>query len=465
MTKLRFLLLGASLSGIYAQAESDLARVGIAEFRNLGRHADYDWVEKSLPDAIDTSMKARFEFVRQDENKVNAAVAQVTGEAQQSRIDTAAKIATLSQSDILIFGEFTVDTEKSELTLKARIYNAAGRRFIGEIEEKSEINSRVFKSIDQMAAQIVSHIYQYALQANKGSSYGNLKLLVLVSSFGNDTERAQADTELQKMKTELARQSPGTYLTLYEFFDKYHIVAEEQHQAITLAQTRNAPRMKLWLERFGVTDALVVFVRDNKVNITAIGTEKTAQVSYAIGAGDAEKKKALEQAQMEIGPKQTLKKAGGADERFLLHFGAIAGKGTLTSGDKIGALTGISAHLSWRPWRFFQPQLRFDGYYGFKGSQATDLLGGSALGGLGYTFGSARWAVTPYLLWGIFTAQIKKTDDQIRVLLPSAGGGFTAAYFFRERFGMSFNMGAQYVVDADAPALFLIGSLSTVVRF
>lgn len=433
-TKLSIALLFCTGAGLHAQAESELARVGIAEFRNVDRNADYDWVEKSLPDAIDTSMKARFEFVRQDENKVNAAVSQVMAEAQHSRIDTAAKIAALSQSDILIFGEFTVDAANSELTLRARIYNTAGRRFIGEIEEKSEINSRIFKNIDQMAAQIVSHIYQYALQANKGSSYGNLKLLVLVPSFGDETERTQAEAELQTMKAELARQSPGTYLTLYEFFDKYHIVGEEQRQSLALAKTRNAPRMKLWLEKFGVTDALVVFVRDNKVNITAIGTEKTAQVSYAVGAGDAEKKKALEQAQMEIGPKQALKKSGANEERLLIHFGAITGKGTLASGDRIGVLTGISAHLSLRIWKFFQPQLRFEGYYGFKGSQATDLLGGSVLAGLGYTLGYRNLRLTPYAAGGIFAAQIKKTDDQIRVLLPSLGGGLHAAFFLPRKF-------------------------------
>lgn len=184
--------------------------------------------------------------------------------------------------------------------------------------------------------------------------------------------------------------------------------------------------MKLWLERFGVTDALVVFVRENKVNITAIDTEKTAQVSYAVGASDAEKTKALEQAQIEVGPKQTLKKTEPTTGRFFLHVGAVADKGTLTSGDKIGALTGLSAHLSVRLWSFFQPQLRFEGYFGFKGSQADGLLGGSALGGLGYTFAGGRWAVTPYLVAGIFTAQIKTADNQIRVLLPSAGGGFEA---------------------------------------
>lgn len=450
---------------LHAQAESDLARVGIAQFHNIDRNPDYDWVEKSLPDAIDTSMKARFEFIRQNENKVNAAVSEVMGETRQSRMETAAKIAAVSQSDILIFGEFTVDTTKSELTLKARIYNAAGRRFIGEIEEKTELSSRIFKNIDQMAAQIVSHIYQYALQANKGSSFGHLKLLVLVPSFGNNAEQQTAETELQGMKAELARQSPGIYLTLSEFFEKYHIVPEERKQATALAQTRNAPRMKLWLERFGVTDALVVFVSNNKVNITAIGTEKTVQVSYAVGAGDTEKKKALEQAQIEIGPKQTLRKNAATDQRFMLHFGAVAGKGTLTSGDRIGVLAGLQAHLSVRLWRFFQPQLRFEGYYGFQGSRSTGLLGGSALAGLGYTLNGTRWAVTPYLLAGIFTAEVRRTNNQVRVLLPSAGGGLTAVFFFRERFGLSLNFGAQYVADQAAPALFFMGSLASVIRF
>ncbi|HNL53156.1 MAG TPA: hypothetical protein PKI36_02010, partial [Turneriella sp.] len=51
---------------------SDLARVAVMTFINEGNNVDYEWVEKSLPDAINDSMKARFEFARQDESKVTA---------------------------------------------------------------------------------------------------------------------------------------------------------------------------------------------------------------------------------------------------------------------------------------------------------------------------------------------------------------------------------------------------------
>lgn len=447
-------------------ADNDLARVGIANFTNLNENADYEWVEKSLPDAINTSMHARFEFVRQDENKVNAAQEQVRAIPNLGKAQAASQIAFHSQSDILIFGEFSVDPEKSELIMRARVYNAAGKKFIGEIEEHSEINNRVFKRIDDMAAGIVSIIYQYALQANKGSSYGNLKLLVLVPSFGDDAERAEAEAELQKMKVQLAAQNPGNYLTLYEFFDKYKVAPEEQKHALGFAKAKDQSRMMVWLDHYGVTDALVVFIRDQKVNITAIGAEKTTQISYSVSATDEEKKKALEKAQTDIAAKTQLKKESlTGQERFAIHFGAIAGKGTLDSGNRIGLLTGGQIHMSVKFWRFIQPQFRLDAYYGLKNGDFSSMLGGTVAGGLGYTFGNLRWAFTPYAAGGIFAAQVKTSSGDFRVLLPTAVGGLALSYFFGGNYGISLSTGAGYVFDQSAPALFFTGSLATVVRF
>jgi len=449
-----------------ASPQDDLARVGIANFTNLNSNADYEWVEQSLPDAINTSMHARFEFVRQDENKVNAAVSQAREVPGQSKGQTAQQIAMQSQSDILIFGEFTVDAEKSELVMKARVYNATGRRFIGEIEETSEINNRVFKRIDDMAAGIVSIIYQYALQANKGSSFNNLKLLVLVPSFGDEQEKAAAELELQKMKSDLAARTPGNYVTIYEFFDQYHVAPDEQKRALTLAKAKDQSRMMVWLEKYGVTDALVVFIRDNKVNITAIGAEKTSQVSYAVSASDEEKRRAIEKAQAEVAEKQQLKKEDlSGRERFAIHFGGVAGKGMLSSGERMGILTGAQLHVSIKLWSFLQPQLHIDGYYGLQNGDFSSLLGGTAAGGLGYTFGSQKFAITPYAAGGIFAAQVKTVNGDFRVVLPTAVGGLALSYFFGGNFGLSINTGAGYVIDSAAPALFITGSLATVVRF
>ncbi len=136
-----FLLFSASAVSAAADASagqkaaaSDLARVAIMQFQNESQSANYEWVEKSLPDAINDSMRARFEFIRQDENKVAAVAARyklVNGEYQQADAD---KIARESQSDILIFGNFRLNETGDKLVLRAIIYNAQGKKSSAQLK-------------------------------------------------------------------------------------------------------------------------------------------------------------------------------------------------------------------------------------------------------------------------------------------------------------------------------------------
>lgn len=445
---------------------SDLARVGIARFANADQDADYEWVETSLPEAISNSMHARFEFISQDENLVDNAFRTHYQKSGQITVATAARIAAASKTDILIIGSFRVDRENSEIVMQAVIYNAQGHRFIGQVEERSEVNNRIFKQIDTMAASIVSVIYQYALQANKGSSYGNLRLLVLVPSFTTKEERAQAESELLVLKGELAQQTPGNYMTLFEFFERYNVAESEQEKALQLAGNKDRNRIQIWLEHYGVTDAYLVFVSDKKVNITAVSATKTAQVSYAVGATTEEKQKALQKAQSEVGARTELVREDSLFPGILnLHVGLGATKGILESGNRIGVMSGPVVHAAVKVWSFFQPQFRFEGYYTFQQGELASMLGASALGGLGYTAGSNRWSITPFVAGGVFTARIKTDFDQIYVLLPSVSAGFLFSWYMRTGWGVSFSASSQYVQDPSAPALFFTGTLASVVRF
>lgn len=453
-------------AGKQNKENSDLARVGIARFANADQDADYEWVETSLPEAISNSMHARFEFISQDQNLVDSAFRTHYQQSDRIAVPTAAKIASASQTDILIIGKFKVDRANSEIIMQAVIYNTQGGRFIGQVEERSEVNNRIFKQIDTMASSIVSVIYQYALQANKGSSYNNLRMLVLVPSFSTKDERAQAEAELLVLKDELARQTPGNYMTLFEFFERYNVAEAEQENALQLAANKDRSRIKIWLEHYGVTDAYLVFVSDNKVNITAVSATKTAQVSYAVGATTEEKQKALQKAQTEVGSKTALLKDDGPFPGILnLHVGVGAAKGILESGNRIGVMSGPVVHASVRLWRYFQPQFRFEGYYAFQQGELAGMLGASAFGGLGYTTGTNRWSITPFAAGGIFTARVKTDFDQIYVLLPSVSAGFLFTWNIRQGWGVSFSASSQYVHDPIAPALFFTGTLASVVRF
>lgn len=454
------------LSILAADPVNELARVGIVKFINNTGSSDFEWVEQSLPDAIDTSMKARFEYSRLDEDKVQAAAGQVPpGPTGYSRED-AEKISTLSQADILIYGNFFPDEGADELVLNAIIYNAAGKRVIGRVENRTPLNAKIFKNIDQMAAGIVSEIYRFALQANQeGNTKKKLKLLVLVPSYSTDQEEQQARQELENLKQELAAKTPGRYLTIFEFFDEYRVVEHEQQVSLGYAKKRERTKLQVWLENYGVNNAMIVLVSDNKVNITAIGAAKTAQVSYAVNASPEERAKQIAEVEEKVRSKVEIRKDAGGDPRFALHWGAAVSKGFLSSGDRLGIMTGINLHASLRVWRYFEPHVQVEAYYGFKKENVSQMLGGSAMAGLGHTFSSGKFAIQPYVLGGIFTAEIQAVAGVFNVLLPAAGSGFIISYLVSPAWGFTLNTHAQYVIDAQAPALFVGATLATVVRF
>lgn len=463
-------LLGGALSakGVDKKgkdAESDLARVGIARFANADKNVNYEWVEESLPDAISTSMREKFEFIAQDSAHVNSAFQTYFQSGKSFSTATAVQIAAASQSDILIIGDFSIDNEKSEIVMRASIFNATAGQFIGKVEEKSQVSNRIFTEIDKMAASIVAEIYQYALQANQNAGKEDLKLLVLVPSFSTAEERVQAEKELVVLKTELARKTPGNYITIFEFFEKYKVAEIEQEGALKLARAKNRSKIKVWLYNYGVTDAFLVFVSNNKVNITAVSETKTAQVSYSVGATEEEKQKAIAQAQEAVQGKTALIKDDGRHSFVLFHVGVGASKGALTAGEKFGMLLNPMVHVSFRFWKYFEPQVRFEGYYSPSSQNQPSIVGASGLAGLGYSVDIGRWNFATYAAGGIYSARVDASWGGITVLLPAASGGFFVTWFISPRFGLSLGASAQYLFDPSASGLFATATLASVVRF
>ena len=452
---------------------SDLARVAVMTFINEGNNVDYEWVEKSLPDAINDSMKARFEFARQDESKVTAIAAKYKHVGGEYQIADADKIAKESQTDILIYGNFRTNDKKDQLLFKAIIYNAQGKKVIGVVEDSSPLDAKIFKAIDRMAAGIVEKIYGFALAAEREKGKQNeLKILVLVPSYTTAEEEKQAIRELEVLKSELSETYIGRYLTIYEFYKEYKVNREEQEKSLGYAKKRERDKIVNWLEGYGVRNAFIVLVADKKVAITPVAQGKPAPpVTYAVNAKPEEKRASIAQASKEVTPKNEkveLKKDTFTNTSVtLLHVGFLGGKGILDAGNNLGPMTGLSAQFGmriWKPW--FQPQVKFECYYVLQKEPVNYLAGGSLAGGLGYTWllGS-RMALTPYVMGGVFAGVIKNTATNVSFNLPLVAAGLTYTYFFSARWGISLNSHTQYVIDSAAPGLFFTGALSWVYRF
>ncbi|MBV6494302.1 MAG: hypothetical protein LDLANPLL_02333 [Turneriella sp.] len=467
-------LLGETSQRIFAQEPSELARVGILRFINNTQSENFGWVEQSLPDAIDLSMRARFEYVRLNHEQVQKAKDSVPptevieGGLHRFSQNDAARIAQLSSADILIYGDFIADEANSEIVLRSVIFNAASGRVIGRVENRTPMNTRIFRNIDQMAAEIVSEIYRYALQENQNSARAkdNLKLLVLVPSYKTAKEERQAKEELEVLKRELSARTPGRYLTIFEFFNEYRVTLQEQTASLTYAKNRQKIRLQLWLEGYGVRDAMIVLVSENKVNITAIGTKKTAQVSYAISASPEEKAKQMEEVQEKMRGKMELVKSDGiSDRRLTVLVGFGASRGILTAGNHLGLFTGANVHASYKLTRFWEPFVHIEGGYGLPFENVSYAFSGSILSGLSLTTFWGRFAVSPYLGTGLYAIQIHAKAGVFNVLLSSVGGGFSLFFMVTPAWGIALDGRTQYIFDLETPALFMGGSLATVLRF
>lgn len=453
---------------------ADLARVAIMTFINASQSADHEWVEKSLPDAINESMKARFEFVRQDENKVRAVSEKYKHVGGEYQLNDADKIARDSQSDILIYGSFRLNDKKDQLLLKAIIYNAQGKKVIGTVEDSSTLDAKIFKAIDRMAAGIVEKIYGFALAAEKekGKQF-ELKILVLVPTYKTAEEEKSAVRELEVLKSELSDTYLGRYLTIYEFFKEYKVTKDEQDKVIGFAKNRERDKIIGWLEGYGVKNAFIVLVSDKKVSITPVAEGKQqTQVVYAVNAKPEEKKQGIAKATKEVTPKgekvELKKDTLQSTSVTMLQIGLLGGKGILEAGNNLGVLTGLSINFGmkiWKPW--LQPQVRLEGYYMTKKDPVTYLAGGSFSGGLGYTFlfNGSRMGLTPYIMGGVFGGQIKNTAATITYYLPTISAGLTYTIFIGAKWGISINSHNQYVFDKTAPGLFFSGTVSWVYRF
>lgn len=453
--------------------QADLARLAIMTFANQSNKADYEWVEKSLPDAINDSMKARFEFIRQDENKVAAVAARyktVQGEYEAADAD---RIARESQTDIMIYGSFRTNEKGNLLLFRAVIYNAQGKKVIGVVEDSSTLDAGIFKTIDRMAAGIVEKIYSFALAAEREKGRQNdLKILVLVPSFKTSEEERQAIRELDVLKAELSDTFAGRYLTIYEFYTEYKVNRDEREKSLGYARNRERDKIVNWLEGYGVRNAFIVLVADKKVAITPVAQGRVAPpVSYAVNAKPEEKKASIAQASKEVNSrngKVELKKDTLSNNSItLLHVGLLGGKGALEAGNNLGAMTGLSAQFGMRTAkRWLQPQFKFEGYYILQKEQVNYLAGGTLAGGLGYTWLlGQRMALTPYVMGGFFTGVIKNSAATVSFNMPIAAAGVTYTYFLGARWGVSLNSHTQYVIDGTVPGLFFTGALSWVYRF
>ncbi|RME90314.1 MAG: hypothetical protein D6767_07015 [Candidatus Hydrogenedentota bacterium] len=479
-----FVLIGVGGAMIAAEVpqendskQSDLARVAILRFLNVSHSKDHQWVENSLPDAINISMVNKFEFMRTDPKKVAEAQSQEKVKGGTYTLEAINRIAKKTNSDILIYGDFKLSEKKDTIIIHAVVYNAAGKKVIGTVTQESELTNRIFKAIDIIAEGIVQHIYRYALRTEEiapdkqvQTKKKKLRLLVLVPSYKTKKDKEKAMRELEQMKHELNGKYDGEFITIFEYYDKFRVPDPEREKINTWAKHRKTKKIIGWLVNRGVKDAFIILVRRKKVSITpVVKGEVKEKVTYKTNAKLEKKKKALAKvskiAEVSEKPKEnpekkekkkqkiTLKKSTLKEEhvrtiRFLAS--GIKSFGKLDS--YVSYFVGGQVNASFPflfPWLY--PYFSLDAGYGPGKKSVNNMWFAGAKGGIYFPylrFSKFRFAV--FAAAGAYTGQVQSKS---LFLVPVADFGNIIDFSITSRFSVSFSLSGSYLFDQDAPGI------------
>lgn len=346
--------------GAFAEAakSADLARVAILEFNDNTGQANYGWVKKSLPDAINDSMKTHFEFFRADSALAEKNSGQVLGYAKEFSPEMIGQLAKQYNFDIVIFGDYNYDPKTKLAKISASVYHREGKRIIGSVVEQTKLNNDVFTKIEVISKKIVEHIYRFSLDLGESEAVTKraegIRLLVLVPTWTNESEKKTAINELEVQKKELKKRYQAEFLTIFEFFKLKSTPPVEQKSIEALAKARNDNAIADWLKAQKVTNAMIVFVSENKVSLKPVieGSPKAA-ITYAVNAPAAEKAKSIDSAVTSSGMKENLQKTvitkqPGIWGRFSIAAGGFYLKPVGTGSDSINTSFGYEVHALYR---------------------------------------------------------------------------------------------------------------------
>lgn len=142
--------------------KADLARVSILSYQDLTGAKNFGYMPASLTEAIDASLQARFEYVREEPAKSEAAAAKFRASGGGFTPETAAEFCKINKTDILILGSFTFDAQKNEIVVETTISLGAKNKFRNLPDRRNLVNASIFRLADKVADDIVQALTEIA---------------------------------------------------------------------------------------------------------------------------------------------------------------------------------------------------------------------------------------------------------------------------------------------------------------
>jgi hypothetical protein len=171
-----------------AKRKADLARVSILSYQDLTGSKNFGYMPASLTEAIDESLRSRFEYIREEPAKSEVAAMKYRASGLGFTPETAAEFCKINKTDILILGSFTFDAQKNEIVVQTWISLGATNKFRNLPDRRNLVNATIFKLADKVADDIVQALTEIAKEQTPEKS--------------PDEKRPKGKIELKKEKPE-----------------------------------------------------------------------------------------------------------------------------------------------------------------------------------------------------------------------------------------------------------------------
>jgi len=139
----------------------DLARVAILTFEDQTGSKDYGYLPQSLTEAVDKSLQKKFEYVREDPAKSEEA-RRSYGLGKIISAEDAAAFANRNRYDIVIFGTFSLDSQKKEIVVQTFVSLGSADKFRALKERKNPADATIFSLTEKVADDIVAEMTDIA---------------------------------------------------------------------------------------------------------------------------------------------------------------------------------------------------------------------------------------------------------------------------------------------------------------
>lgn len=148
--------------GFIAAAKKDLARLAILNFADETGTKNYGYLPGSLTEAIDKSLQHKFEYMREDPAKSEAAVKNFAGSGGMDP-ERAGIFARSNNIDIVVSGSFTLDRTTKEVVVTTYVAFGNSAKFRRLKERKNPADATIFS----LAAIISMHCTEQPLSVTR----------------------------------------------------------------------------------------------------------------------------------------------------------------------------------------------------------------------------------------------------------------------------------------------------------